>query len=138
MIRLASGTDRVALEILEKLIFNGDAECFLDDLCFVVDAGENGVVGSIFLSTSGNHRGTILSIGIIDEFRQQGHGTALLEAADDAFQKMGVRKMKLQVEITRFGAIVCYMKYGFVMTSLMKNYYGRGRHAYIMEKRIRK
>lgn len=68
-----------------------------------------------------SHRGS-LGMGIIAEYRGQGVGTLLLQAALKQAKQFGLEKVELNVYTSNTNAIKLYRKLGFVEEGLIKKY----------------
>lgn len=68
-----------------------------------------------------NHRGS-LGMGVVSEYRGQGVGTQLLQAALKQAQEFGLEKVELNVYTTNTNAIALYKKLGFKEEGLIKKY----------------
>ena len=67
-------------------------------------------------------------IGVLEEYRNKGIGSKLMEYLSD-------KPISLEVEINNKYAIKLYEKYGFKKVSVRKNYYN-GNDAYLMVKEV--
>jgi ribosomal protein S18 acetylase RimI-like enzyme len=66
------------------------------------------------------HTGTV-GMGIIKEYRGQGIGEKLLKTTIDAAQKMGLKRIELNVRETNTVAIALYKKIGFKIEGVLEN-----------------
>lgn len=82
------------------------------------------------LENSGCH---VVSIAVRPDFRGIGIGTALMCSILEDCVKRGARYAFLEVEVSNSIAIKLYEKLGFKVVSVLKNYYGSGRNAYLMK-----
>ncbi len=78
----------------------------------------------------------VLLIAVSKEFRKRGVATALLSAATEDSLKCGAERAMLEVDVKNESAVSCYLKFGFKKIAERRNYYGEGKDAYIMEKRL--
>lgn len=67
-------------------------------------------------------------IGVIEEYRNKGIGSKLMEYLKD-------KNISLEVDVENEYAIKLYEKYGFKKVSIRKNYYN-GHDAYLMIKEV--
>jgi ribosomal protein S18 acetylase RimI-like enzyme len=80
------------------------------------------VIGSASVTGSGLYD---LGMAVLREYRRQGIGTALLEAAVAWARDHGGYKMTLQVWPHNLGAIALYEKHGFEREGYLKRHYRR-------------
>ncbi|MCL7384100.1 MAG: ribosomal protein S18-alanine N-acetyltransferase [Thaumarchaeota archaeon] len=73
---------------------------------------------------------TIYTLNVKKDFRRKGVGSILLEAFEKEALKRNVRKIVLQVEVTNTAALNLYLKKGYQISRLLKDYYGWRRDAY--------
>jgi ribosomal-protein-alanine N-acetyltransferase len=73
---------------------------------------------------------TVYTLNVKKDFRRKGIGSILLEALEKEVLKRNVRKIVLQVEVTNIAALELYLKRGYQISRLLKNYYGLRRDAY--------
>ena len=67
-----------------------------------------------------------------ENYRRQGHGEALLEAAIQKCKTRNIRRISLHVDPSRTPAMSLYKKHGFQIDNLIKSYYFSDRDAYRM------
>jgi len=81
-------------------------------------------------------RGHVVSIATRKESRKKGIGTLLLSTLEKTFINNNCTYSYLEVMITNREAIRFYRNMNYLVIYTKKNYYGRGRHAYIMMKSL--
>jgi len=72
----------------------------------------------------------IYTLNVKKGFRRKGIGSILLETFEREVLRRNVRKIILQVEVTNIAALNLYLKNGYQISRLLKNYYGWRRDAY--------
>ncbi len=77
-------------------------------------------------------KGHIISIAVLEEFRSQGIGSALIKEALEEVRKSSGKECYLEVRTTNKGAIELYEKLGFKISSTLHGYYKDGESAYTM------
>jgi ribosomal-protein-alanine N-acetyltransferase len=126
------GRERFSVDIVRAFIVRADA--------FTVVAEDEGVgrlVGSASCLVSENTgEGRIASIAVLKEWRGQGIGSGLLEECERILSTFRLKKYVLEVEATNMPAIILYTHRGYEVVGTLKEYYGIGRDAYTMEKRL--
>ena len=98
------------------------------DSIFLKALKENQIVGFI-AGVCRTNTCTIYTLNVKKDFRRKGIGSILLEAFEKEVLKRNVRKIILQVEVTNIAALNLYLKKGYQISILLKNYYGWGRDA---------
>jgi ribosomal protein S18 acetylase RimI-like enzyme len=76
--------------------------------------------------------GWVTTVGVLEEFRKQGIGTALLDACEE---QMGMNRIRLCVRRSNTGAIQLYYQRGYFQVSIWTAYYHDGEDALVLEKR---
>ncbi|HVB12605.1 MAG TPA: N-acetyltransferase [Nitrososphaerales archaeon] len=80
-----------------------------------------------------DRRMIITSLAVHPDFKRTKIATTLLEDAVSIARKNGMTQITLQVAMDNTAAQKLYSKFGFVGTSIIKNYYGKGRDGIEME-----
>jgi len=120
--------ERFSVSTLKAFIMRADA--------FAVVAEESGqVVGAaLCLCSRARVEGRIASVAVVGGMRRRGVATMLLREAEEELQRIGARIFELEVEVNNRPAISLYLNRGYSLSAITKDYYGPGRHAFIMEK----
>jgi ribosomal-protein-alanine N-acetyltransferase len=77
-------------------------------------------------------KGHIISVAVLQEYRNKGIGTKLIREALEEVRKESGKECYLEVRITNEGAIALYNRLGFKTTSTLHGYYKDGESAYTM------
>lgn len=78
-------------------------------------------------------KGHVVSIAVLEQFRNQGIGSSLLEASMKSMKDdYGAEEVYLEVRVSNYPAISMYEKHGFVKIKVLKHYYADGEDAYLM------
>ena len=117
---LATQSDRSVEELTE--MFRSGLE--RDDIILVVEHG-GGIVGSIGIHPTGIDGVYGLGMWLLPDFRGQGWGRRLIEAALEAAQARGVRKVELEVFPDNGRAIALYASSGFEIEGVKRDHYPR-------------
>jgi ribosomal-protein-alanine N-acetyltransferase len=78
--------------------------------------------------------GYIITIDVLDEFRRQGVGSALLGEAERRLAAHGVKELGLETATDNETAIAFWQKHGYRTRGVWKGYYPGGRDAFNMTK----
>ena len=78
-------------------------------------------------------KGHVVSIAVLEQYRNRGIGTALLQASLKAMKEIyGAEEAYLEVRVSNQPAIHLYRKLGFKEVKVLKHYYADGEDAYLM------
>ncbi len=80
--------------------------------------------------------GHVISIAVHPLYRGLGIGSRLLKALEERLASRGVQRIFLEVDVLNEPAIDFYRKHGYVISGVLKNYYGVS-DAYVMIKEVR-
>ncbi len=80
------------------------------------------------------HRGHVISIAVLSEYRREGIGAALMEAAMIGMRGYGAGEIYLEVRVSNLPAVGMYQKLGFKVAKRLKGYYMDGEDAFLMAK----
>ncbi|HYJ69352.1 MAG TPA: ribosomal protein S18-alanine N-acetyltransferase [Nocardioidaceae bacterium] len=144
-IRPAVASDLDAIQALDGEVFGADAWSALawqgewdrvpDTRHLIVAVEAVGVVGFAVLSAVADiadlHR-----VAVASDRRGHGIGAALVEAVAAEARRRGCERMLLEVEATNGSAIALYERLGFVEIARRDAYYGPGRNALVMQRRL--
>jgi [ribosomal protein S18]-alanine N-acetyltransferase len=77
-------------------------------------------------------KGHIISVAVLEEYRNKGIGRKLIKEALEEVHKESGKECYLEVRITNVGAIELYKRLGFNVTSTLHGYYKDGESAFTM------
>ncbi len=95
------------------------------------------LVGYLLLLLLGDEA-EILRLAVLPEFRGQGIGSRLLQAALVSSQSHGLHRIFLEVRKSNAAALALYRKHGFVLGGLRPSYYSDGEDAWILVRSVDK
>lgn len=115
---------------IERLVFSdpwpeSGFQAILDGWSRVVEDG-TGVVGYVFARFAADE-GEIMNLAVHPDFRRQGVGRQLLEAAMQAARAAGAAKVFLEVRVSNQVAQAFYAQMGFQPVGYRRGYYERPR-----------
>lgn len=141
-IRRAGASDlstMMAVEIacFDEKRYSRDMVLFiLTDEEFATFLAEDGrAVGAACVHVRGNEA-HLVSIGVVPEHRCRGVARALMGAAEAEAIWRGASRMTLQVSVLNMAAMNMYLQRGYRAICLLKDYYGEGKDAHLMERRL--
>lgn len=89
---------------------------------------------SVIACDPGGDSGTLITLDVLPGHRRGGVGSVLLSTAERWLASNGIVTLRLQVDVMNHAAIAFYARFGFRKIGLLRNYYGQGRNAYLMQK----
>ncbi|BAB67176.1 ribosomal protein S18-alanine N-acetyltransferase [Sulfurisphaera tokodaii] len=111
---------------------------YLSRELFLVAKQGDDIVGYSLGIIQFGYRGHVVSIAVKKDYREKGIGSLLLKELEKRFKEYKCTHSYLEVNFKNKTAIEFYHKLGYIIVKLQKNYYGRGKHAFIMVKSFSK
>lgn len=145
IIRLADEEDLGELLEIEEKCFGREKfspetiRAFIEreDTFILAAFEEDGIIGSIMALMSDIMRqGKVASVAVLAEHRGKGTGSALLRECEKIFESHELMKYSLEVDTMNAPAIALYSSRGYEIKGMLRDFYGLGRNAYYMEKRV--
>jgi len=96
---------------------------------------EKKVLGFIMGYTSGK-AGAVYTLDVHPNCRRKGIGSKLILALEEKLALLGAETIRLEAALEKPEAVELYRKAGYQERELVRNYYGRGKHAVRMCKRL--
>jgi [ribosomal protein S18]-alanine N-acetyltransferase len=93
------------------------------------------VIGFIMGYTSGTG-GAVYTLDVHPSFRRRGIGSKLIAALEEELCLEGARAIRLEAALEKPETMELYRKAGYRERELIRNYYGRGKHAVRMWKSL--
>lgn len=84
------------------------------------------------------HKGHIVSVAVLPEYRRKGIGKALINQAMLGMLEYEANEAYLEVRTTNDPAVNLYKKLGFNITRIINGYYYDGEDAYVMAHKLEK
>jgi ribosomal-protein-alanine N-acetyltransferase len=100
--------------------------------CIVAQAP--GAVAGFVLTERGEEFAHVITLDVLEQYRRRSVGSRLLEAAEREAFAHGAALMYLETATINKAAIALWKKHGYRETAMIENYYGRGQHAFEMQK----
>jgi [ribosomal protein S18]-alanine N-acetyltransferase len=144
LIREAAPADLDDLMRIEEESFEDERfsrnllELFLneDEFEAVVCETAGKVVGYAAAYTEPGVRTRVLSLAVDKEHRGLGIGRRLMRRIEEGAKSSGSVEITLEVRVTNVPAVKLYLKEGYLIRGTVADYYGKGLHAFYMEKRL--
>ena len=103
--------------------------------CLVAELPGTAIAGFIVTERS-LELAHIITLDVLESYRRQSVGSALLRAAEEEAATRGAALMYLETATTNKAAIALWKKHGYRESGTIENYYGRGQNAFAMQKRL--
>jgi ribosomal protein S18 acetylase RimI-like enzyme len=139
-IRPLAFRDAIWVQETESKAFGAKIAWKLTDYCQVMNEGCQAYVwgpkeprAAIFLDTTDRRGVRVISLFTDPDWLRHGYARDLLKRAMVLALFHRKKKANLEVSATNSGGIRLYESMGFVTKKTMKNYYGKGKHAFYME-----
>jgi ribosomal-protein-alanine N-acetyltransferase len=95
-----------------------------------------GTVAGFILTERDAEFAHIITLDVSEKFRRHSVGSLLLQAAELEAHARGAHTMYLETATTNKAAIALWKKHGYRENGTIENYYGRGQHAFEMQKQL--
>jgi ribosomal-protein-alanine N-acetyltransferase len=105
-------------------------------LCIVAQIP--GILAGFILTERIGELAHIITLDVLEPYRRQSVGSALLRTAEREVASQGAACMYLETATTNKAAIALWKKHGYRETATIENYYGRGQNAFEMLKSLRR
>lgn len=140
--------DYFALSRLERVCFREDAWSVLDMVPVLTDRRifrrkliqieDQKLIGFVAVELNTDEKtGFLLTIGVDPNCQRRGLGRYLLQISEDACRAAFTGgRLKLTVNVENHNAIALYRKFDYRTVGWIRDYYGEGRSAYLMEKAL--
>jgi len=144
---------RAALSSDVGLLAEIDRACFREDIAFGeiefahyvtapcavtwIAEHDGGPFGFAIAAFERLHRAaTLITLDVLPGYRRARIGSTLLSACEVSLAKQGISELDLQVDTSNAPALAFYAHHGFARRRLLRNYYGIGTDAYLMQKTL--
>lgn len=77
-------------------------------------------------------KGHVVSVAVLEEHRQKGIGTKLMQLAQGEMRKKSATESYLEVRVSNQSAVQLYEELGYKVTGRLEAYYRDGEPAYVM------
>jgi [ribosomal protein S18]-alanine N-acetyltransferase len=102
--------------------------------CLIAEVG--GEPAGFCITAHQRARGYIITIDVLEKFRRQRVGSALLAEAERRLASHGVKEVGLETETTNESAIAFWHRHGYRTRGVWKGYYPGDRDAFSMTKTL--
>lgn len=124
--------DKYNREILKLLLVQGDF------LTTIAERDDAPIGYATIFRRKGCRSVRLMSIAVLPEQRGTGVADKLMEVVEDLAAETAADTLFLEVAETNVTAVSLYLRHGFEISGSLQDYYGRGRHAFLMSKSLRR
>ncbi len=103
---------------------------------FMVYSTESDILGFLAGKRVTQSEARILMLATTEKYRSLGIGSELIENFVQTCRNYGIITVRLEVRIDNKRGIEFYQRHGFIVTSILRNYYSDGSDAYVMWKQL--
>ena len=140
-VRRAKEGDLPSILSIESISFAPQVAFSEDMLSFFLRKGialvaeEGKILGFVMGAASGDW-GKVITLDVHPLNRRKGAGFALMESLEQELLAAGAKAVQLEVSVENRAALALYSKLGYHEAVRLENYYGRGKDAALMWKRL--
>jgi [ribosomal protein S18]-alanine N-acetyltransferase len=96
----------------------------------------SGEIAGFCISAHEDDRGYIVTIDVLEKFRREKIGSALIDEIEKRLIGFGVKLVSLETATDTPASVAFWKKHGYIERGIRKNYYPKGRDAYAMTKTL--
>lgn len=140
-IRRAKVQDLPSILAIEKASFSRDLAFPAEIVAYLLDeattlvAEDRDLAGFIMGFVNGEV-GKVVTLDVLPERRGEGIGRRLMKALEEEFKSSWARFSLLEVAAENREAVALYVKLGYAKAAVLEGYYGPGKDALLMMKRL--
>jgi ribosomal-protein-alanine N-acetyltransferase len=121
--------ERFSRNLLELFVNEDEFEAVVCEI-------EGTVVGYAASYNEPGVRTRVLSLAVDKQHRGMGIGRRLMQKMEDLAKSSASKEMTLEVRVTNVPAVKLYVREGYQIKGTVADYYGKGEHAFYMEKKL--
>ncbi len=140
-IRRAEARDLPSILAIEKTCFSREVAFPPEITTFLLEeatalVAEDADAAGFVIGFVNGEWAKVVTLDVLPERRGEGMGRRLMEALEREFASQGARAILLEVAVENRGAIDLYAKLEYSEIALIEDYYGPGKDALLMMKRL--
>jgi [ribosomal protein S18]-alanine N-acetyltransferase len=121
--------ERFSRNLLELFVKEDEFETLVCEI-------DGTVVGYAAAYTEPGVKTRVLSLAVDKEHRRSGIGRSLMQDIELHAQALGSIKVTLEVRMNNVTAVNLYLRGGYLIRGIIPDYYGKGKDALYMEKKL--
>jgi ribosomal-protein-alanine N-acetyltransferase len=95
---------------------------------------EDDIIAGFIIGFANGGTGFIYTLDVHPDYRRKGTGSMLISALEKELSAMRAKRIRLEAALNNPPALALYRKAGYSERDMLRNYYGRGKHAVRMWK----
>jgi ribosomal-protein-alanine N-acetyltransferase len=95
---------------------------------------EDDVIAGFIIGFADGETGFIYTLDVHPDYRKKGIGSMLISALEEKLHARRAKRIRLEAALNNPAALALYRKAGYSKREMLRNYYGRGKHAVRMWK----
>jgi ribosomal-protein-alanine N-acetyltransferase len=95
---------------------------------------EDDIIAGFIIGFASGGTGFIYTLDVHPDYRRKGIGSMLISALEKKLHEKRAKRIRLEAALNNPAALALYRKAGYSEKEMLRNYYGRGKHAVRMWK----
>ncbi len=95
---------------------------------------EDDLIAGFIIGFASGGTGFIYTLDVHPDYRRKGIGAMLVSALEEKLRAERAKRIRLEAALNNPAALALYRKAGYSEREMLRNYYGRGKHAVRMWK----
>jgi ribosomal-protein-alanine N-acetyltransferase len=140
IIRRANPSDLSRIVEIEGLCFPEETAfppgmfAYLIRYAITLVALEDDIIAGFIIGFASGGTGFIYTLDVHPDYRRKGIGLMLISALEEMLRAVRAKRIRLEAALNNPAALALYRKAGYREREMLRNYYGRGKHAVRMWK----
>ncbi len=140
IIRRAEPSDLSRIVEIEGLCFPEETAfppgmfAYLIRYAITLVALEDDIITGFIIGFADGETGFIYTLDVHPDYRRKGIGSMLISALEERLRAARAKRIRLEAALNNPAALALYRKAGYSEREMLRNYYGRGKHAVRMWK----
>jgi ribosomal-protein-alanine N-acetyltransferase len=118
----------------EETAFPPGMFAYLIRYAITLVALEDDIIAGFIIGFASGGTGFIYTLDVHPDYRRKGIGLMLISALEEMLRAVRAKRIRLEAALNNPAALALYRKAGYREREMLRNYYGRGKHAVRMWK----